>query len=309
LSEYFFNIITATSQNLFYEAGGNTLLGFGAIKIFIYPILILFGGEWNIFRQFLVGLDIVFLTSLLLLLKVKEKRKILFVSFLILGFANIRMVDPGKIYYAAFHMIVWYGLFLATLIFLLKAVFVYKKKIAFLLLFMLIALFIYLVGSPKSFIHENNDPHFDLITNYGKELQVGEVVRLLSKPTDTLYLDGADDLIYWQAKLLSPYKYSWYTSGMHMFSHYQQARLDMFATSPPDFYFRFCSKEISIDYFLPKAYEDDYQNLYSDGNPTCLYVKKSKIKDIQEEKWQKAKEFLYELPENVEIKNSLDITR
>lgn len=302
LPEYFFNVVTVNNQIFRSEAGGNNLLGFGAIKLFTYPILILFGGEWNLFRHFLVGLDIVFLTSFLLLLKIKEKRKILLILFLLLGLANIRIVDPGKIFYAAFHMIVWYGLFIATLILLLNAVFVYRKKTAASLLVILITLFIYFVSSPKSFIREKIDPHYEFITNYGKELQVGEVVRLLSEPTDTLYLDGADDLIYWQAKLLSPYKYSWYTSRMLSFSRYQQARLDMFATSPPDFYFRFCSKKIVIGYFLPKAYENDYQNIYSEGKPTCLYVKKSKIKDIQEDKWQKAKEFLYELPDNVKIK-------
>lgn len=302
LSEYFFNVVTVSSQIFRSEAGDNNLLGLGAINIFIYPILIFFGGEWNIFRYFLVGLDSVFLASFLFLFPVKEKRKALFFLFLILGLANVRIFPPGKIFYAAFHMIAWYGLFIAALIFLLNELFSYKKKITVSLLIVLVILFAYIVGSPRSFIREKTDPHYEFITNYGKELQVGEVVRLLSKSTDTLYLDGGDDLIYWQAKRLSPYKYSWYTSGMLGFSRYQQARLEMFATSPPDFYFRFCAKEIVTNYFLPKEYENDYQNLYSLGNPTCLYIKKSKIASIQEEKWQKAGEFLYGLPESVKIK-------
>ncbi|MDO8659097.1 MAG: hypothetical protein Q7K54_00680 [Candidatus Parcubacteria bacterium] len=296
LSEYFFNVVTVSSQTFFSEVGGSNLLGLGVINIFIYPILILFGGEWNIFRYFLVGLDLVTLTSFIFLFRAKEKRRALLILLLILGLANVRMVPPGKIFYSAFHMIVWYGLFISSLIFLLNDLFLYKKKIAVLLSISLVMLFAYVVDSSKSFIREKIDPHYEFITNYGKELQVGEVVRLLSKPTDTLYLDWGDDLIYWQAKRLSPYKYSWYTSGMPGFSRYRQARLEMFAISPPDFYFRFCTKEIMADYFLPKAYENDYQNIYSLGEPTCLYVKKSKIADIQEEKWQKAKEFLYELP-------------
>lgn len=302
LPEYFFNVVTINNQIFHSEVGENNLLGLGAVKLFVYPILILFGGEWNIFRHFLVGLDLIFLITILFLLKVKEKRRVLLILFLILGLANVRIVPPGKIFYAAFHMIVWYGLFIATLIFLLNALFFYKKKIAASLLIILIILFVYIVGSPKSFIREKTDPHYEFITNYGKELQVGEVVRALSKPTDTLYLDGADDLIYWQAKRLSPYKYSWYTSGMRGFSRYRQARLDMFATSPPDFYYRFCTKQVVLDYFLPKAYENDYQNIYSFGKPTCLYVKKSKMIDIQKERWQKAKEFLYEPPDNIKSK-------
>lgn len=301
MPEYFFNVVTVNSQ-IFHSEAADKLLGLGVIKLFVYPIAILFGGEWNMFRYFLVGLDIVFLISFLFLLKVKEKRLVLLMLFLILGLANIRIVPPGKIFYAAFHMIVWYGLFIATLLHLLNALFFYRKKIAASLLIILVILFVYIVGSPKSFIREKADPHYELITNYGKELQVGEVVRLLSKPTDTLYLDGGDDLIYWQAKRLSPYEYSWYTSGMLSFSRYRQARIDMFRKTPPDFYYRFCSKEKMAGYFLSKSYESDYVNLYSLGKPTCLYVKKSKILNIEEGRWQKAKEFLYELPDNV-IKN------
>lgn len=298
MPEYLFNVVTVNGQILRSEGGENNLLGVGVVKLFVYPILILFTGEWNIFRHFLVGLDVIFLISFLLLFRIKEKRMALFMLFLILGFANVRIVVPGKIFYAAFHMIVWYGLFIATILYLLNDLFFYRKKIAASLLIILVILFVYIVGSPRSFTREKNDPHYELITNYGKELQVGEVVRLLSKPTDTLYLDGADDLIYWQAKRTSSYKYSWYTSGMPRFSRYRKARLDMFATSPPDFYYRFCTEKIVPDYFLPKAYENDYQNINSLGKPTCLYVKKSKIEDIGEERWQKAKEFLYELPNN-----------
>lgn len=297
MPEYFFNVVTVNGQILRSEGGENNLLGPGIVKLFAYPILILFGGEWNIFRYFLVGLDLIFLISFLFLFRIKEKRRVLLISLLILGFANVRIVVPGKIFYAAFHMVVWYGLFIATLTFLLNDLFFYKKKIAASLLIVLIILFVYIVGSKDSFTREKNDPHYEFITNYGKELQVGEVVRLLSKPTDTLYLDGADDLIYWQAKRRSSYKYSWYTSGMPRFSRYRQARVDMFATSPPDFYYRFCTKEIVFDYFLPEAYENDYQNITSLGKPTCLYIKKSKIENIAEERWQKAKEFLYELPD------------
>ena len=301
MSEYFFNIVTVSNQVFRYEAGVNDLFGFGAIKLFTYPIIILFGGEWNIFRHFLVGLDLIFLISFFFLLRIKEKRRVLLMLFLILGFANVRIVPPGKIFYAAFHMIVWYGLFIVILLHLLNALFFYKKKIAASLLIVLIILFVYIVGSEDSFAREKVDPHHEFITNYGKELQVGEVVRLLSKPTDTLYLDGADDLIYWQAKRISSYKYSWYTSGMPRFSRYRQARLDMFATSPPDFYYRFCSKKIMPDYFLPKTYENDYQNIYSIGKPTCLYIRKEKIHSIDNKRWQKAKEFLYELPNNAKI--------
>ena len=130
---------------------------------------------------------------------------------------------------------------------------------------------------------------------------MGEVVRALSNPGDTLFLDASDDMIYWQAKLPSPYKYSWYTSAMPYFKKYTDDRMKMFKENPPTFYKEFgsCPKKSDIgeNYRLPTFVAERYVRLYNLKSPSCLYVRKDKVEQISEKQWQKAKEHLYSLPQ------------
>jgi hypothetical protein len=133
-------------------------------------------------------------------------------------------------------------------------------------------------------------------------LQEGEVIRALSSPGDTLFVDGSEDLIYWQAKVESPYKYSWYTSSMPLLDKYTDERIEMFKNDPPDFYREYGMCPKAKDKIMPDAYrlpdfiKDEYVRLYSD-RPTCLFVKKNKIPEITAEQRKKAEDFLYHIPE------------
>lgn len=288
LPEYIFNVVTINLKTRPFP--------FAMMKTFFYPIYLFFGGEWNIFRHFILSLDSLFLILLLLLLLFYKRIKLIGIIILLLGFANFRVVNPGRIFYEAFHMLPWYGMFILILFLMLSEVYKYKRKIGLLFSTLLVFLFAYIIFSPQSFIHDEVNPHEEFITNFGNELQVGEVVKSLSDPGDTLFLDGFDDLIYWQADRLSTYKYSWYTSVMPRIPKYSQARLDMFADDPPDFYYGTCPGKEVPSWMMPENIRDEYQQLYSSGKPTCLYVRKAKIPQISKERWEKARESLYELP-------------
>ena len=298
-NEYFFNVVTVSYQTIFrseiQNIQNNGILDI--IRIFFYPAFLFFGGDWNVFRPFMVGLSSIFLLLILYLSFIKKQFKLIGVMILILGFANFRPVDPiGRMYYEAFHMLSWYGIFI-FLIFLMEGyINKYNKIVSYLTLTSSVGLFLYITLSPSSFIHGKRDTHEEFLTNFGKELQVGEVVKILSKPSDTLFLDGFDDLIYWQAKRMSSYKYSWYTSVMPAFPKYTKARLEMFKNNPPDFYYGSCPKDTNNYRLLPQNTRHEYQQLYSRSKPTCLYIKKTKIPYISSESWKKAKDFSYELP-------------
>lgn len=297
LKEYLFNIVTVNLKTVLRSESKNSgLFGLGALKAFFYPIYLFFDGEWNFFRFFILGLNAVFLALFLQILFFDKQKKWAGVIILLLGLANLRVVEPGKTFYAAFHLLPWYALFILILFLMLAYVHQDKKKVGWGLSFGLFLMFAYFILAPTSYIHDQVDPHEEFITNFWNDLQVGEVVRNLSDSTDTLFLDGFDDLIYWQAGLVSPYQYSWYTSVMPRLPKYNQARLEMFANRPPDFYYGSCpGKETSFP-VLPEDIRKDYQQLNSLGKPTCLYVKKKKMPQISEEKWKKAEEFLYERP-------------
>lgn len=198
-------------------------------------------------------------------------------------------------------MLVWYGLFIFTSVWLSFATLKNKFLLSFVVLIIFISI-LNIIISPSYFAREKHDQHAELITNYGRIMQVGEVIRALSKPGDTLFLDGSDDLIYWQAKLPSPYKYVWYTSSMPAFKKYTDARLEMFHDNPPTFYREYgsCPKKTDVaeNYRLPDFIANQYVRLYNFNKPSCLFVRKDELQYISKLQWQKAAESLYTLPEN-----------
>lgn len=297
LKEYFFNIVTFNLEAVLPRDINVSMFGPKPFHIFFYPLYIFFYGSWNIVRQFLVGINVLFIAYFLALIKNKSYKLALFIP-LILGLANLRVIIPGTLFYESFHMIIWYAIFLFTTSFL---IFNYSKNttiklvslgIFFLLLFSF-------VTSKSYFSNDKVDEHTEFFTNYGPILHAGETIKALSSPRDTLFLDRSDDLIYWQAKRLSSYKYVWYTSQMNSFPKYTDERLRMFKTNPPDFYKEFgtCPKKVTpTDASLPSFVRDQYIRLYSNNEPSCLFVRKDKLKEISDSQWKKAEEFLYSLP-------------
>lgn len=298
VNEYFFNVVVFNYQANLPAEGKSGMFGPNMIQSFLYPLYIFFYGPLNIFKALLIGVNVVFLTLFVGLIRSRKYMLTLFI-FIALGLVNIRIVVPGKVFYSAFHMLPWYGFFVFTTVFLL-----FRKKsnkyIFYLSFFILLGSFMYFIFSPSYFAKEKINQHTEFMTNYGYILQEGEVIRALAIPTDTLFLDGSDDLIYWQAKLPSSYKYSWYTSSMPAFKRYTDARLEMFQKAPPVFYREFgsCPKktEMSESYKLPDFIKNQYVRLYGFGKPSCIFVRKDKIPQISDKQWQKAKEFNYELP-------------
>lgn len=294
LKEYIFNLVNVNLVT-------NRLAEINIFKSFIYPLLLFERGDWNLFHKFIIGIDILFIFLVILYACYRKRILNSVVIIFILGLANFRIVKPGRIFYEAFHLLGWYAIFLFFTLCLTTYFLKFKKIVGFIFLMGIICLFILLIRSPDNWIYEKIDPHYEFMTNFGPQMQIGEVVRILSKPEDTLFLDGFDDLIYWQADRISLYKYSWYTSVMPKIPLYAQARLEMFKNNPPDFYYGTCPEKEVPEWTMPNEIRSDYQQLYSEGKPTCLYVKKKIISQINPVSWEKAKEFLYELPPKNEL--------
>jgi len=296
--EYFFNVVTFNFQVNIPAEVSTGMFGPKFFQWFFYPFYIFIYGPVNLFKSILIAVNVVFFIVFLHLV-VNKNYKLAGFIFLSLGLANIRTIIPGSTFYNAFHMLVWYGLFVFTTITFLFEIRL-NRKIFFIGILILLGALIYFVSSPIYFAKEKIDEHTEFITNYGSYLQEGEVIKILSNKKDTLFLDASDDLIYWQAGLPSSYKYSWYTSSMPSFKKYTDARIEMFETNPPAFYreYGFCPKEIDPgqSYRLPDFIKNDYLNLIKDNKPSCLYVKKDKLKDISDDQWKEAATWYYALP-------------
>lgn len=289
VKEFYFNVVTA---NIVLVGMESSHIGLG---IFFYPIWLFFGGEWGHFRYIILSLDVLFIISSLILI-VKKYWRIVLLTWLLLGFLNIRYVEPGKAFYGAFHLLCWYGVFLFVSFMLLGYVYKKSKKFAYSMTFLYFCVLLFHMFSSSSFLHSKPDPHYELITNYGGPMQVGTVIASLSGPHDTLFVDGFDDIIYWQSQRFSTYKYSWYTSLMPDHKKYLDARTEMFKESPPDFYYGSCPREKLPNYLLPDFAKDNYVRLFSDKKPTCLWVKKTKLGSIDSQQWKAAEMNRYYLP-------------
>jgi hypothetical protein len=70
--------------------------------------------------------------------------------------------------------------------------------------------------------------------------------------------------------------------------------------SSPDFYREHgsCPKkaEESDLYRLPDFIKMEYIRLETDDKPSCIFVRKDKLKEISVEQWKKAAEWRYNLP-------------
>ncbi len=279
------------------EIEANNIFGKGLIEAFFYPFFIFTNGTWTFVRKILIGFDIFFLSSIFLLLfKNKKNIFVILVVLATLGFSNLRFVAPGFMFYQSFHMLVWYGLFIISTFFFLWKLCIDKQSKTFLstLLFLLFAFFTYVAASPESFLRNTIDREKQYISNFDHYYVFGEAVRLLSSKKDTVFVDGGNDLIYWQTKLDSSYKYARYEgSGSSILD---TARIAMFQYSPPDFYYYYlCTGKEYKPAELLLYQKDNYVAINYLGKP-CLYVKKTKLLSVSSSTLEKLRVLRFSLP-------------
>lgn len=298
LKDYIHQVFVLNYQMMSSETQALGISGIGIFKIFLYPFLILFTGKWNYFRSILIGLDAAFLSLIAWFILKGEKRKEILLILFIMGLAAIRYVEPGTTFYEAFHLLAWYSLFV-MFIFLFLIELHHSKKgqgLSFILTSLLAVFFIYTTFSSRSFIWEKVNREEEFTTNYAHYFAYGNVIKILSQPKNTLFLDLWDDLIYQQSGLDSSYQYSLYTPIMSSSQKFVQSRLAMFRNNPPDFYYSYPGMGENCPPLLPSEIVDDYRQLYFSKKPTCLYIKKANIAGITNEQWEEVKKLGFYLP-------------
>lgn len=297
ISDFIFNDLTVNlSTSIRSEANSTKVLGPGFFQIILYPLFVFLYGKMNVFRVFEIAISASFIVGILYKAFFERKIKTALILVALLAFSSIRVTPPGTVYYEAYHTMVWFGLFLFITLLLSFDIWIQKKILSCVLLGIVAIGWGIAVFSPSSYIYDKLDTQEQLITNFGTVMNIGNVVNHLSDPSDTLFLDGADDMIYWIAKRYSPYPYSLYTSVMPQIPVYRDARLTMFKKSPPVFYYDYCSKDAPLNSSLPEFVKVYYEQLSDNGKPSCLYVLKSKIPKITKRQWEQAQEGFYQLP-------------
>ncbi|MBI4066380.1 hypothetical protein HY411_01545 [Candidatus Gottesmanbacteria bacterium] len=317
-AEYWWNVVVASARSVAgAEIQANNLAGVGLLSIFFYPIQVLFGGTWNHFRWIEAMLSVLFLVLLairLIRFRIdRNKAAALTLSIVLViasGLANIRQVAPGTLYYGAFHHMVWYALAIAAVAFFVlnvTSLFVIPakagiqhsiKKHAIQGTFWLIyaGIVVYALFSPQSYLREKVDRAAEFGIGYSHYSTQGEIIRRLSLPTHTMFVEEWDELIYWQAKRPPAYRYVWWSSTLADEPKYRDAKESMWQDSPPDFYVGLCDRDDPAKTSLPITLEKDYLRLTQNGKPSCLFVRRTVAGTITDDQWKSALDFSVDTP-------------
>ncbi|MBI2420730.1 MAG: hypothetical protein HYV38_01450 [Candidatus Levybacteria bacterium] len=301
INDMYYALYTFNQQAIInQEYASSNLLGLGILRIFLYPVIVFIQGETNFMRYYLIGAVGILLASVFYYFQKFKDLKLPVFIFISLGLAAIRFVNPGQIFYEAYRQLIWNGLLIISI---LSLAFLFKeknRKLSFLILSFFSIFWLYLLINKDSYIFSRADPQFDVVTYYGRYMEIGSVVKDISDKDDTFFADGAEELLYWSTGLKSSYKYSMYTAQMPSLEKFRKERDAMFLKSPPDFYYYFCKTDKSPAYHLEKKYRKEYTQLLStEGKPSCLFVHKNKLQAISQEKRSKIEEWGYKFPSNI----------
>jgi hypothetical protein len=297
IHDFIFNVFTANIPNIQDETTLPAVQAGGVWSVILYPFQIFFEGPWNLFHQTEVGLVmLLFILGIALLIKTKRYMTSMII-IVVLMLANIRPIIPGSLYYATYHHILWYALLVFTVVTLLVKVWkqLSLRWLTMLSVCLFLALCVYALVSRHSYIHEKVDRQTEFATNYSHFYAVGETIKRLSTPSDSLFIDGRDDLIYWQSRRFSHYPYSWYTAHMQYFPIYVKARADMLKNDPPDFFYGRCDGKSNDVSSMPPEYAPSYTRLLQNGTPSCLYIQNDKVRQITPDQWKSVEIFNYSL--------------
>jgi hypothetical protein len=269
--DFYINVVVYNQDRgaVEFMSRGNPIKDFFAS--FFYPIYSFFVGKVSLLRFILVLLSVSFIGVIFNLFRKKEFKAIVFI-LITLGLANIRYEIPGFMFFQAFHMTVWYALFIFTIgYYVLKL----TKPFNLILLIPIAAALMISIISPESFLRVYKAKVLEFNNNYLREYIYSTAIKALSRPDQTIFVDGRDELILALSDRNSSYKYYWYTAFMPSIPLYIDARKEMFKKNPPDFYYDAC--------FYLKKEEFNYQRLMIEGKPSCLLVKKTLLPGISKD--------------------------
>lgn len=294
IKDYFFQLFQVNSNRIFVTSN-ESLNVTNLLKSFFYPFTVFFGGAWNYFRSITLTYSMILIVLSAFLLKTTKRYWQLIIIFISLGLAAIRPNEAGKVFYGTYRMTIWYGIIIASVLILLKLIIDNKKAQRYVVVMILLTIFV-VSYFPENFIYKKINRNEIFNINYNRYFVNGEVVRMLSNPGDTLFVDGYESLIYWQAKIPSSYKYTLYYPVMKGIYQFDRERADMLNMKTLSFYFTDCN--YIKTYPIPPVIKSSFrQFIYSVNNneETCLYMNNNKLTKDFADKLKLIEKFNYKL--------------
>lgn len=295
LKEYYYQLVTINANSVGgAELESNNIFGTGVLKVFFYPIYIFISGEANFFRLILIILSVIFIVLFGWFIFRKKQYIVAFLIFITLGLANIRFIEPGQIYFVAFHMLPWMAVFLmmifSLLYFFRKSVSIQMTVPIFVCLFIILGIGVF---QKDTFILKRVNKESEFNDNYIRFRTNGEVIKRLSSPEDKLFVDMSDSLVHYYAGLDSSYKYAFFYPVMSGDKKYITEREMMFEGTPPEFYYFNCFEGASEKLRVSESILKNYNEFKQGKMGTCLFVRKDVLNKQPKEKLESLNEFNY----------------
>lgn len=233
----------------------------------------------------------------------KRLRKILILTFFLLGCCSLRIVYPDKTIYSGFHGLPWLGAFLFItayqIILVLGQVIPLRErsnfrqdKIAnYLCLF---TVFVFLIIFLNNFLFlikdyfRRSDRETDWYVNYSRFYDYGQVVRILSEKEDKLMVLPAEQLIYWQSGLSHASRFLY--GYLFVSQKYKQELYAYWDKTPPAFIY----DEQNMNLF--RKWWPDYIRVKKEKEDTPLFIRKDKLKSLKQWQTNEIKRLNFKLP-------------
>lgn len=281
-------VFSMTSLNMTGIVSGeikqNGSLWMSVVKSFFYPVYIVFSGKVTYVRLIQVVVVGVILFVSTALVAIQKYRRVLILSFLVLGLLAVRVVVPGTAFYEAYRQLPWYG---AIFTFALIGLREYRKnnrktRILFPILLLMFGV-CYL--NPQSFLYAQVEKENEFTTHYLDYVQKGELIHALSQQTDTVFVHGWGSLTYLVAQRPSAYDYVFDYPVTDSISLFSLAKERMYAQFQPSFVDAgWCSPTKDAKALFPHDVWKQYGYVTQHNTDMCLFVNKNVMsrKSVQE---------------------------
>lgn len=189
--------------------------------------------------------------------------------FILLGLLNIRFIRPGEGHSSGFHLLPWFSGLVTIASFLFVEQF--KNKSPYIvkglnIAFLIIAIFFSLKYAKLNlFIEKNTERDYEIF--FSTHTKIGESIKSIRNPGDTLFVFPDAWLVYWQSDTDHLPKLFGYYAWMAGIPRLRERMQKSFVNNPPKFFYcEGCKKNTELGQYL-KIYSGDrgyekVQNLF-----------------------------------------------
>lgn len=272
---YYFRNVFYINFKYYIPQSGEEKMPMSLIKAFLSPItavILTSGMESSGAIQKITA--IFFFITIGMFIKLKQY-KTLIVVLSILTLSNFRYFTPGKDYYAGFHLLIWYALFIfLSFYFLPDLVKTFKNQILKNAVIVVIAVAVITSLYSSKQLFRKNDMAHDYYVNYSEFYAYGEAIRAMRSPEDTLFVIPDQWLLYFQGDVKNNNKMVNFYGWMQLVWELNDPVVEKFKTDPPTFFFCDCEAD------KVESYSMDYTQMTRNGKKTNLWVINSKYNKL-----------------------------